>query len=280
MALVKVDTQVTDRGGRPIARLAAPDFQVLDEGAPRPIVHFGYETEPLDLILLLDVSGSMRRSLTELGNTARAALTPLGPQDRVAVILFARASEVREELTSDIAAVQAEIRDAVKADTLGSGTVINANIIAAARYAGRQPVRGRRAVLIVTDNQSLNYKVTDEDVVRELYAADAVLYAILIGKHRRPDVPRSTRPLNPDFTPSDVFKLAEQTGGEAMESHQAGSTFQQMVERIRSRYSIAYEAPPATGGGFRHIRVALTGKAKKSHPDAVIRARAGYFAAK
>ena len=50
-----------------------------------------------------------------------------------------------------------------------------------------QPRRqARRAVLIVTDNQSLNYMVPDDDVLRALYGADTVLNAILIGKQKPP----------------------------------------------------------------------------------------------
>jgi VWFA-related protein len=176
--------------------------------------------------------------------------------------------------------VQDEIREAVKEHSLGSGTAINSAIRAAAAHAGKQAVRGRRAVLIVTDNLSLNYRVPDEDVIRALYAADTVLNAILIGRHRRPDPPRSGPYLNPDFSPSDVFKLAEQTGGEAMESNQVADSFEQMIERIRARYSIQYPAPPAETGVFRRIRVELSPSTRKRYANAVIRARGGYFAAK
>jgi VWFA-related protein len=278
VSLVKVDAQVTDRRGRVIRDLAKEDFQLFDENQPQKIEYFGRESEPLDLLLLLDVSGSMHRSLDEMAATARLALKQLYTDDRVAVMLFARNAEVREPFTSDFGAVQEEIRDAVRAKNLGAGTAINESIIKAAQYVSKQPVKGRRAILIVTDNLSLNYKVTDEDVIRELYAADAVLNAILIGKQKRPDPPRPGAYVNPDFTPSDVFKLAERTGGEAVESRKAGESFQQMIERIRARYSLQYPAPAASPGGFRRIRVELSPEARRRHPGAVVRARAGYYA--
>jgi VWFA-related protein len=277
VALVKVDVQVTDRKGRLVRDLAAGDFRVLDEGEPRPIVHFGREAEPLDLLLLLDVSGSMTRSLEQMAGMARAALQPLGPGDRVAVMLFSREAAVRRDFGDDFAAVQAEIRQAVRERELGSGTEMNKAIIAAARHAGAQPPRGRRAILVVTDNISLNYQVPDEEVIRALYAADAVLNAILIGNQKRPDPPRRGAYVNPEFTPSDVFKLAEQTGGEMLEGRRAGESFQQMIERIRARYSLHYEPPAAATGTFRRIQVELTGEARQRHPDAVVRSRAGYY---
>lgn len=278
VTLVKVDVAVTDPSGRMIPDLTRNDFEVFDEQAPQPIAYFDHESEPLDLLLLLDVSGSMHRSLMELASTARASLRPLGVRDRVAVMLFARQSAVRQPFTADFGLVESEIAGAVKAQDLGSGTAINSAILSAADYIRRQLATARRAVLIATDNLSLNYRVPDEEVIRALYAADATLDAILIGKQRRPDTPRTGVTLNPDFTPSDVFKLATLTGGEAVESRQAAQSFQSMIERIRSRYRLQYEAPAAPSGAFRRIRVELAPAAARRHQRAILRARAGYYA--
>ena len=275
---MKVDAAVTDHSGRTITGLSQRDFEVYDENAPQKILYFEHESDPLDLLLLLDVSGSMHRWLAELAATARAALRPLGSRDRVAVMLFARGSMVSRRFTSDFAAVEREIRSALDDQYLGSGTAINAAVLAAASYFRGETSTTRRAVLIVTDNVSLNYRIPDEQVIRELYAADATLNAILIGKQRRPGPPKPGTYVNPDFTPSDVFKLADETGGEALESRQAGDTFQLMIERIRSRYRLQYAAPPAAAGQLRHIRVQLAPAARSRYPRAAIRARAGYYA--
>jgi VWFA-related protein len=278
VTLVKVDTAVTDRGGRTISGLTEQDFEVYDENAPQKILYFEHELDPLDVLLLLDVSGSMHPSLAELAGAARAALRPLGSGDRVAVMLFARSSEVRRRFTSDFAAVEREIRSAIDTQALGSGTAINAALLAAASYFRDETSQARRAILIVTDNLSLNYRIPDEQVIRDLYAADATLNAILIGKQRRPAPPKPGTYVNPDFTPADVFKLADASGGEAVESRQAGESFALMIERIRSRYRLQYEAPPAESGQLRHIRVQLAPAARSRYPQALIRARAGYYA--
>ena len=274
VALVKVDAQVIDRGGHVVTGLTAADFEVRDDGRPQKIAYFGRESEPLDLVLLLDVSGSMHHHLQELAQTARAALRPLGSGDRVALMLFSREAVVREQFTADFGVIESDLRGAVGERGLGSGTAINAAIISAAQYAAKQPVRGRHAILIVTDNLSLNYKVPDDEVIRELYAADAVLNAILIGKQKRPGEPKAGTYVNPDFTPSDIFKLAAATGGEAVEARKAAESFHAMIERIRARYSLQYGAPPGAPGAFHRIEVKVEG-----HPGAVVRARAGYFAA-
>ena len=267
-----------DRGGRIVAGLKASDFQILDEGQVQKIAYFGRESEPLDLVLLLDVSGSMYRHLEQLADAARASLKQLYAGDRVAVALFARSAEIRQPLTEDLHAVEEEMHDAVNTRKLGSGTAINAAVVATAHYLQKQKPRGRRAVLIVTDNVSLNYLVPDEEVIRQLYAADAVLNGILIGRQKRPEPPRPGRFTNSDFTPSNIFKLAEQTGGEAVEAGKIGDSFPQMIERIRARYSIQYAAPAAAPGAYRHVRVEFSPGARGKLRGAGIRARAGYYA--
>ena len=277
VTLVRVDVQVSGRDGRMITGLETGDFQLFDENQPQKIVYFGRESEPLDLLLLLDVSGSMRRSLEQMSAAARSALAQLSAGDRVAVMLFARNTAIREELTTSIPKIEQEIRNAVREQSLGSGTVINGSIIAAAEYLKQQPPRGRRAVLILTDNQSLNYQVPDEDVVKALWGADAVLNAMVVGKVRRPEAPKHDRPLNPDFTPSDVWKLAEETGGEAIEAGKIGDQFRQMVERIRARYSLQYTPSQAPAGTLRRIRVELAPETQSRYPGVLIKSRRGYY---
>ena len=279
VTLVKVDVEVTGRGNTDISDFTQQDFRIFDENEPREIAHFGRESEPLDLLLLLDVSGSMRQSLADVAATTRAALANLHSGDRVALMLFSRRVEVIQPFTDDLRNTQNKILDSIYKQNLGSGTLINESLIAAADYMKQQPVKGRRAILIVTDNEGLNYKAPDAEVVKSMYAADTVLNALIVRKDPKAPAVRPSGYSNPDFAPPDVIKIANQTGGLAVERvGKVSEVFQKVIERIRSRYFIQYPAPAAEPGAFRHIRVELTPAARSRHPEAVIRARDGYFA--
>jgi VWFA-related protein len=278
VTLVKVDIQVTGRNGRAIPDMTQQDFTVLDENEPQQIVYFGRESEPLDLLLLLDVSGSMRRSLEDVAAVTRAALAQFHAGDRVALMLFSRRTQVAQPFTADFGETQRRILDSIYKTDLGSGTLINESLIAAAGYVKEQPVKGRRAILIVTDNEGLNYKSPDAEVVRSLYSADTVLNALVVRKGSRVAAKRSGY-TNPDFEPPDVFGISERTGGEALDGlGKVGELFPKMIERVRSRYFIQYPAPPAEAGKFRRVRVQLSPAARRKYPDAAVRAREGYFA--
>src|SRR5712691_7827808 len=203
VTLVRVDIEVTGSGNADLADFTQQDFRIFDENQPQEIVHFGRESEPLDLLLLLDVSGSMRRSLEEVAAGARAALGRLHTGDRVALMLFSRRAEVIQPFTDDFSNTQYKILDSIYKQNLGNGTLINESLIAAADYVKQQPVKGRRAILIVTDNAGLNYKSPDADVVKSMYAADAVLNALIVRKGPKALAIRCTCYTNPAFAPPD-----------------------------------------------------------------------------
>src|ERR1035438_4601280 len=87
VAEVRVDVQVND-GKRNIQDLTKDDFLLYDNGRPVVIQHFSQSSEPLDIVLLFDISGSMRPKVQGAISTAGAALGELRKGDRVAVWTF------------------------------------------------------------------------------------------------------------------------------------------------------------------------------------------------
>ncbi len=278
VADVRVDVQVTE-GKNLIKGLSKDDFLVTDESQPQAIVSFAHGEERLNLILLLDISGSMQRSIDEIARTARESLEHLRPGDRVAIMVFARRSAVHQGFSDNLAETARQIGSAVKSWDVGSSTLINSAVVDAAHYMDSHAgTDGRRAILILTDNLSMSYQLTDGQVIRELNKADTVFNAIVTGRAIRPRPLEPGKFTNPDFTPADVFHLAEETGGEWVKAERAETSFNEMIERIRSRYMLAYHEPSSQPGTFHHIGVTLTEAARRRHPLAELRSRNGYYA--
>jgi Ca-activated chloride channel family protein len=279
VALVRVDAQVVDGAKRALAGLSKDDFEVLDEGELQPVVYFGRDSEPLWVTLLLDVSGSMHKRLDEMAAAARTALQSMNADDRIAVMFFARTARVALDMTADLGAVGPVIGGARKERGVGSATVINPAIVAAAGYVGAQAGNkpGRRAVVILTDNEGINYEVKDDVALAALFRADAVLNAIVTPNARPPAALKAGAYVNPDFPPADVFRIARETGGEVLKAERAGETFKDMMQRIRLRYSLHYRLPePAAPGQARRIQVRLSPAGRRKYAGAEVRARTGY----
>ena len=273
---VRVDAQVVQDGAL-ITGLTAQDFVIREDDKIQPIVYFGREQEPLSLLLVFDVSGSMRKYVEQVATVARTALRHMRPKDRVGVMVFARDAHVRTEFTDDMSHVVSEIQEAAADESVGTATNLNDALLAATEYMEEKSGEtGRKALLVVTDNMGLNYKSPDAPVIEALHSSSAVMNAIVVGKGQRPVKELSGRKLNPDFTVPDVFAISEQTGGEAVKADAAGEAFSRMIERIRTRYSLHYNMPDPARTGFRNIAVELTPSAKLRFPRAEVRARKGY----
>lgn len=273
---VRVDVQVLDRKGV-VTDLEQNDFIVKDNDQFQRVISFRRDAEPLSLVLLLDVSGSVKEILGQIADTARSALNHLQPGDKVAIMVFGRKSAVHLDFNDNHAEVARQIPKAIENEEVGSSTAINAAVLDAAHYIeDHAPDEGHRAILIITDNLSLSFKVPDSMVVDALLRARASCNAIVFGRGIRPAPASSGRYTNPDFTPADVFLLSEQTGGEAIKSSRAAESFREMIERIRLRYTLAYHAPPSVAGSFRRISISLTPMAERLHPGATVLARTGY----
>jgi VWFA-related protein len=272
---VRLDVQVA-KGKRIVADLTKEDFLVFDESTPQKLSYFGREAEPLTVVLLLDVSGSMKRFIQEMSGTALQSLKLLRKGDEVAVMAYARRAKLHFDFSSNFEEVAGRIRSAPDNPYTGSGTSTNEAVIDAAQLIAKRAPTGRRAIVLVTDNGGLNYQVPNEQVYQELYNANTVVNAIAVGKAEKPK-PRAPN-ANPDFTPTDVFQLSETSGGEAIRAERADQTFPEMMERVRTRYALAYVAPEGVSKSFRRVRVDLTPEARKRLGGGVqVRVRKGYF---
>jgi hypothetical protein len=136
---------------------------------------------------------------------------------------------------------------------------------------------GRRVLVVLTDNHGMHYQTPDEKVLRSLAGMDVTLNAIVAPGAKPPKVEPANPNANPDFTPPDVFKLAEETGGEVFRADKAGERFVEMMERVRLRYDLAIRPQTGPDALFRHLEVRLSEAARERLGKVEINARTGYY---
>jgi VWFA-related protein len=189
VSLVRVDAQVVGRNNRAISGLTASDFILRDEGQPRDIRNFSTEEMPVDVLLLFDVSASMRPHVERIASAADQAMTVLKDQDRVGIMVFDRESRLRLGFRDSRAEVQRELRAMLREERFNGGTDITRGLIDAAEYVGREArPNARRAIIVVTDDQTEANR-DEEAVSRALEKSNAVLCALIapdaMGSGRR-----------------------------------------------------------------------------------------------
>src|SRR6266508_5278187 len=81
--LLRFNSSVTDRNGRAIGGMKESDFTVYENGVERKVTKVVPTQEPFNLVLLLDVSGSVEERIDFIRKAARDFLRTASPQDRI-----------------------------------------------------------------------------------------------------------------------------------------------------------------------------------------------------
>jgi VWFA-related protein len=179
VSLVRVDAQVLDSTNRAIVHLKASDFVLREDGKVVPIRNFASENMPVDVLFLLDVSASMRPHVQRIANASGQALTELGKDDRMGIMVFDRYTRVRLGFNSNRQDVQRGFDQLLREERFNGGTDITRAMLDAADYIRNNGRRdARRAIVILTDDQT-EFDRDDEGVGRALTRADAVMCALI-----------------------------------------------------------------------------------------------------
>src|SRR5258705_668568 len=144
VSLVRVDAQVVDRDNRAITGLRISDFVLREEGRPQQILNFASENLPVDVLFLLDVSGSMRPHVQRIADAAHQALRALGQDDRVAIMVFDRQTRLRLPFRKNRMEVEREFERLLDQETFRGGTDITRSLYDAASYVRREARREAR----------------------------------------------------------------------------------------------------------------------------------------
>ena len=259
VAAVRVDALVTD-GRRPVAGLMARDFELRDNGVIQTITDVDYETLPLNIISVLDVSSSVSGApLEHLKKAYLAVIDALAGDDRAALISFASRVELHSGLTGDRARLRA-LADRVQSG--GATSVFDATFAA---LALREADQGRTLVLLLSDGQDTSSWLTARKVVQAARRTDVVLYPVTIRVMRplftRVDGPRAGAIRRPFERLLDA--LAEETGGRvvyASDEAALARTFLDVLKEFRQRYVLSYSPSGVSSTGWHTIEVKLRGK--------------------
>jgi Ca-activated chloride channel homolog len=273
--LVLLDATVKNKAGHIMADLKKDDFEVREDGVPQKLEIFGRDELPLEVALVLDLSDSIGPFMGPLREAATTALGALKPEDRVALFTFATEAELRVPFTND----KTRIAEQFGNFKIGGATNINDGIFVAAKYLLGAPPKGRRVIILISDDVGTDAGGQGtRDIVTESIASDAVLYNLKIPGYN----PASTL-FYASMVPGlvNIRKVMDQTGGELFDVKDVAnldSEFRALIERIKTRYTLGYytQANGATGKPHK-LEVRLKSSFGKKGHDYVILAKNGYY---
>lgn len=281
---VQVDVWV-ERDRKGIAGLTEDDFALFDDGVRQEIALVDAESEPLNVVLVVDTSASMvGNKLTELRAAGHAFVSALADEDRASIVTFSHHVHQPLELTSDKEA----LHDALDRIEARGATAWRDALFAAIKVL--EPTRGRSLVLLFTDGRDTYSFIAQDQMKALVEQSSSVVYVVHGSRERilptgassfrpdreeslhswnevlRVDVPAVTRRSELDRRRRErasltkpLREVTDAGGGRLIDASAAGlqEAFVRVLSEMRSRYLLVYRPSGVNREGWHTIELEL-----------------------
>ena len=276
--IVRVDALVmADR--KPVTGLTAQDFDVRDSGVAQTVSALSFERLPLNIICVLDVSGSVKgEPLRRLREGTTAIIDALTADDRAALLAFSSRLTIHTPLTGDKQKLKSSLAN-VEAE--GSTSLLDATF---AGLALRDVDPGRTLLLLFSDGIDTSSWLTARKVLDAARRSDVVIYPV--SARNQPLVTVTTfqgsrlAPVRqPENQESEALlkAFAEETGGRLFvveRQTDLKQAFLDVVKEFRQRYVLTYTPTGVPATGWHPIEVRVKNR------NVQVTARRGYYASR
>jgi VWFA-related protein len=289
--LVLVPVTVTDKRGNFIDGLTADDFRLTDDNVKQTLRLDTSDTvvAPVSLVVAIQSSGISAPVLARIAQVC-GIIKPIvaGERGHVAVITFDREVRVAQDFTTETNLISNAFAQ-VRSVGLRSARLLDA-VEEGIHQLEMRPTDNRRVMLILSESRDRGSKAKLEAVMERAQRAGIQIYA---GTY---SVQASTFASSPADAPSmpggedyiaglnELVRLGKRNAATALTTATGGrhfsflkvGTLEDSIARtgqeIHSQYLLSFAPTASKNGGFHPIKVAVA-----AYPDALIRARTGYF---
>jgi len=277
-----LNVSVTNRSGAAFGNLKKEDFRVAENGQAQRVEFFAPTTAPFNLVLLLDLSGSIQDKLEVIKSTALRFIDVIEPQDRVAVVTFTDQVRVVSQLTSN----RNELKERILAIRRPQGGTAFYEAMWFSLVDTLRNSRGERnAIVVMTDgvDSSLDRynpaptRVSFNQLAHKLEESDTLVFPIYLDTEYEEVFERGNSTSEAYAIGRDQLdRIAEVSGARLFKAEKASDlagVYKQVAAAIRTMYSVGYyPTNPEKDGTYRRVRVTV------DKPDAAVRTRKGYYA--
>ncbi len=257
----QVLVQVTDINNRSIADLKETDFEVYESGKEREILSVKPATAPFNLVLVLDVSGSIENYVDFIRKAARNFINTVSPEDKIAIVIFNEDVKVLSNFTTD----KTKLSESLDTFDAGGGTAYY-DTLAFSLADILRPLKGERtAIVTLTDGDDNRSFLPFDSLLGALQESGALVYPLyvpssLIAASATADVnSEAIDPLRNRYiglttkAEGEGEKLAEISGGvyyPISRLSELQTAYDDIVRQLRTAYTVTFRSdmPGITGG--------------------------------
>ena len=265
--LVTLNFSIRDKARRTVANVHKEDITIYEDEVSQELSFFDTEPAPLSLIVLLDVSESVRTFSSQIRVASKVLPDLLRDGDEVAVIAFSDLPNLFQEFTGDPRKIRAALQRA--ATDFSGATNVNDSVYLAARKLNAQTGEQHRAILLVSDGKG--NRGERERAFEQLKDCGAPLLALGIGFTSK--LARG---------PFLLTRWIRETGGQLLffsSENELKKNLRTALDSVRCQYSAAYvPTNRRRDGSFRRLKVEIAPQSPLTSQQVVIQGPEGYFA--
>ncbi len=264
--VVRIDVSVMN-GLNPVAGLKAGDFVLTDNGVPQALDSVSLDSVPLNLMLVLDTSGSLAgERLTHLIDAVNGLVKSLRAEDSASLMTFSEPIRLALETTRDRAPLVA----ALTGLTADGMTSVNDAIFLALQLRPADAGESRPVLLLFSDGRDTSSWLRSDHVIEATKRSGMLVHVVeLVADEWMGARGVEARP------PAFLGTLADTGGGRrwfAKSSRDLRELFGKALNELRARYLLTYSPSGVSREGWHDVKVTL----KNARGE--ITARPGYFA--
>ncbi len=250
-----------------IKSLTATNFAATVGGTPAPILSADLassQNAPLDVLLLMDVSGSMAgEPMKQSKEAAKGLVQQLAPNDRVAVMSFADTVKLVQDYTIERGNVNSAI-DGLAAK--GNTALYDATAAAAFKSGTSGSGSTRRAIILLSDGaqDGVKLKTTRDQALTAATSAGVPFFAIGEGK---------------GIDQAYLTQLATSSRGRYLEAPKATDLtglFASIGELLTSQFIVTFDASAAPASADTPVTITLDAGGTKATAQATFKPGAAF----
>ena len=263
--------RVTDMQNRAVPGLTAADFEATESGETREVLSARPTTAPVNLVLLIDVSGSIENYVTFIRKAARAFVNTADPNDKISIILF---NEDVKELTG-FSIDRRKLSESLDTFDAGGATAYY-DAIGYTITDVLRPFRGERtAIVVLSDGDDNRSFLPFESLMGSIEESGALIYPLYVPTSliaaASTDPAAAVDPLRSRYLSNDLTskadgegkRLAEVSGGvyyPITQLTQIQEAYDDIVVQLRTSYDVTFRSQISSADGKPSPRLKIRTK--------------------
>jgi VWFA-related protein len=284
--LVNLNVRALTKAGLPLVDLQPADFEIFEDEVRQEVAHFRPVNTPVNLLVLLDMSGSTQKKHKTMIESVRKFIDLLPANDKMSIVAFTRKYHRLTPFTSDKRLLKAAV-ERIK-DIRGGTAYYDAMVEAMTDLNKLGDVR--KAIVVLTDGEDESMFGQEptgfsfEQMLERAAESDVTIYPIYFANTDQYQKLGFVFGGNPHWNrQSDrrtvarkqLQAVADQTGGEVVNAQTEGDlagAYARVANELHTLYSLAYSPDKLKHDGlFRKISVKVT------RDGALAKTRKGYY---